>query len=156
MEEQRRLNFSWLIPGKVAGHSAPASVEDLLYLKQRGIKALVRMAELNKAKISGTQIGGLGFTDYQEPVPDFTAPERDQLDNIIAFMKASIAEGRPVGVSCGVGLGRTGVVLGCFLVSLGYKAQEAINEVRAKRPGSIETEAQEEAIKTYAKQIGVA
>lgn len=50
----------------------------------------------------------------------------------------------------------TGTVLACYLVSLGYNALEAIDEVRAKRPGSIETKDQEEAVKTYAKQIGVA
>ncbi len=149
MEEQQRLKFSWLIPGKVAGHSAPASAEDLLYLRRRGIKALVRMVEPTKAKISGLQIVELGFTDCHEPVPDFTAPKKDQLDNIIAFMKTSVTGGQPVGVSCGAGFGRTGAVLGCYLVSLGYSAQEAINEVRAKRPGSIETKTQEEAVEIY-------
>lgn len=149
MEEQQRLKFSWLIPSKVAGHSAPTSVEDLIYLRRRGIKALVRMVEPNKAKISGMQVAELGFIDFHEPVPDFTAPNKDQLDNMIAFMKTSISAGRPVGVSCGAGVGRTGVVLGCFLVSLGYNAQEAINEVRAKRPGSIETKTQEEAVEMY-------
>jgi atypical dual specificity phosphatase len=58
--------------------------------------------------------------------------------------------------SCGADLGRTGAVLACYLVSLGYNALEATDEVRAKRPGSIETKDQEEAVKTYAKQIGVA
>ena len=143
------LNFSWLIPGEVAGHSALTCAEDLLYLRRRGIKALVRMVEHNKAKISGMQVTELGFIDFHEPVPDFTAPKKDQLDNMIAFIKTSISAGQAVGVSCGAGFGRTGVVLGCFLFSLGYNAQEAINEVRAKRPGSIETQTQEEAVETY-------
>jgi len=151
-----QLNFSWLIPGEVAGHSAPLSIEDLLYLKQRGIRALVRMAELDKTRVTDIHVGELGFTDCNVPVSDFTAPKKGQLDKIIAFMKASVTGERPVGVSCGAGLGRTGTVLACYLVSLGYNALEAIDEVRAKRPGSIETKDQEEAVKTYAKQIGVA
>jgi atypical dual specificity phosphatase len=156
MEEQQRLKFSWLIPGKVAGHSAPASVEDLLYLKQRGIKSLVRMAELDKTRVTDIQIVELGFTDCHVPVSDFTAPKKGQLDEIIAFMKASVTGGRPIGVSCVAGLGRTGTVLACYLVSLGYNALDSIKEVRAKRPGSIETKDQEEAVKTYAKQTGKA
>ena len=144
-----QLNFSWLIPDKVAGHSAPLSEEDLVNLKQNGIKALVRMAESDKIRVTETQIMRLGFTDCHMPVPDFTAPNKDQLDIMIGFMKTSISAGWPVGVSCGAGLGRTGVVMGCFLVSLGYNAQEAINEVRAKRPGSIETKTQEEAVEMY-------
>ena len=51
-----------------------------------------------------------------------------------------------------VGPGRSA----CYLVSLGYNARKAIDEVRAKRPGSIETKVQEEAVKTSEKQIGQA
>lgn len=151
-----RLNFSWLVPNEVAGHGAPLSVEDLLYLKRKGIKALVRMAELNKARVTGAQVTESGFTDCHVPVPDFTAPTKEQMDKIITFIKASITQGQPVGVSCGAGLGRTGTILGAYLVSLGYSAHQAIDEVRAKRPGSIETTAQEEAVKTYANQLGEA
>jgi atypical dual specificity phosphatase len=143
------LNFIWLIPGEVAGHKAPLSREDLLYLKQRGIMALVRMAELDKARVTNSHVVELGFTDCHVPVSDFTAPTKDQINKIVTFIKASITEGRPVGVSCGAGLGRTGTILACYLVSLGYNALEAINEVRAKRPGSIETKAQEEVIAEY-------
>ncbi|MDP2918640.1 MAG: dual specificity protein phosphatase family protein [Dehalococcoidia bacterium] len=149
-----RLNFSWLISGEVAGHSAPLSAEDLLYLKQRGIKALVRMAVLSKTRVTGIQVVELGFTDYHEPVPDYEAPGKEQIDRVVRFIKASVADGQPVGVSCGAGLGRTGTILACYLVSLGHSSPGAIDEVRAKRPGSIETNAQEEAVKIYGYQAG--
>lgn len=144
-----RLNFSWLIPGEVAGHAGAESVGDLRYLKVKGIKALVRMAQPSKALVKAGQVVSVGFTDCYEPTPDFTAPNRYQLDRMIAFIRTSLDEGRPVGVSCRAGLGRTGTVLACYLVSRGYTASAAIAEVRSKRPGSIETQAQEEAVKTY-------
>ncbi len=72
---------------------------------------------------------------------------------MVDFINKSISEGKPVGVSCGAGLGRTGTVLACYLVSLGHSAEVAIGMVRTKRPGSIETETQEEAIKEYAAKI---
>lgn len=50
------------------------------------------------------------------------------------------------GVRC-----RTGTILACYLVSQGYKAGAAFDEVRAKRPGSVETKSQEDSIKAYAK-----
>jgi len=144
------LNFSWLIQGSVAGHSAPLSEADLRYLKQRGIKSLVCMVEFHRVRITGAQIAASGFIYCYEAVPDLTSPTKGQLDKLVAFIKKSVAENRPVGVSCGAGLGRTGTVLACYLVSLGYNSIEAINEVRVRRPGSIETKTQEEAVKMYA------
>lgn len=149
-----KLNFSWVIEGKLAGHQAPASEQDIAWLKSKGILALVRMAEKNKAKINCIQVERLGLTDCNEPVSDFTAPDKAQIDRMIIFITKSLAEGKPVGISCGAGLGRTGTILACYLVSSCLSSEEAISEVRAKRPGSIETKEQEEAIITYASRLG--
>jgi len=40
-----RLNFSWPIDGEIAGHAAPLNADDLVFLRDKGIKGLVRMAE---------------------------------------------------------------------------------------------------------------
>ncbi len=73
---------------------------------------------------------------------------------MIKFITEAISAGRPVGVSCGAGLGRTGTILACYLVSQGFDPSTTINEVRAKRPGSIETKEQEQTIITYAHSLG--
>jgi atypical dual specificity phosphatase len=143
------LNFSWVIEGKLAGHRAP-SEPDLPWLKQQGILALVRMAEKHDTRVTSPQVAQLGLWDCHEPVQDFAPPSRGQIDNMIDFIKESLAAGRPVGVSCGAGLGRTGTILACYLVSIGFGADSAVQEVRARRPGSIETKAQEEAVRGYA------
>lgn len=149
-----KLNFSWLIEGGIAGHSAPQSEDDLNYLKTRGIKALVRMAENHKAHVTPAQVGKLGFSDCHEPVPDFTAPKQPQIDKIVAFIKQCVADGRPVGVSCGAGIGRTGTILACYLVSKCYTAEQAMEEVKQKRGAGIETADQKEAVRRYAKRPG--
>jgi len=150
-----RLNFSWLVEGEIAGHSAPMSEEDLLYLKSKGIEALVRIVENRKMRVTPTQIEKLGLADCHEPVPDFTPPDQDQIDRMVAFIEKQVAERRPVGVSCGAGIGRTGTVLACFLVKKCKAAEEAMEEVRRKRGASIETEEQKEAVRIYAKRIGL-
>jgi atypical dual specificity phosphatase len=148
------LNFSWVIEGKLAGHQAPSSEQDLIWLKQQGISAVLRMAERNRAKVDRLQIEDLGLTDCHEPVTDFTAPTQAQIDRMVTFITNSLAEGKPVGVSCGAGLGRTGTIIACYLVNSNLSSDAAISKIRAKRPGSIETKEQEEAIRAYAKRLG--
>ena len=150
------LNFSWVIDGKLAGHQAPSSEQDLLWLKKHGILALVRVAEKHKSQVSSGKVVQLGFLDCHEPVPDFTAPKPVQVDRLVKFIGKSLAVGRPVGVSCEAGLGRTGTILACCLVNQCYDADSAIDEIRTKGPGSIETKDQEDTVRAYAKRVGKA
>lgn len=149
-----QLNLSWLIDGEIAGHSTPQSECDLNYLKNRGIKALVRMVESHKAQVEAAQVVKLGFSDYHEPVPDFNAPNKVQIERMVTFISQSVAEGRPVGVSCGAGIGRTGTILACYLVSKCCTAEQAMQEVKHRRGTDIETEEQREAVRSFAKQLG--
>jgi atypical dual specificity phosphatase len=100
--------------------------------------------------VSTMQVEGLGLRDCYEPIGDYTAPTQAQLSSITSFISLSLSEGRPVGVSCGAGMGRTGTILACYLISTGLNAEDAMQEVRTKRPGSIETEGQEQAIRAFA------
>ena len=60
----------------------------------------------------------------------------------------ALAQGERVLVHCAAGLGRTGMLVAKLLVMQGLPAEEAIAQVRAARPGTIETEAQAEWVKT--------
>lgn len=151
-----RLNFSWVINSVLAGHEAPLTDGDLDFLKERGIQALVRTTELHKTRITRTQIESLGFKDCHEPVWVFTAPSPDQISRMVDFIHESVVRGEPVGVSCGAGHGRTGTILACYLIKVNHcsSGEQAIQEVRLMRPGSIETVEQEEAIINYALSLG--
>ena len=148
------LNFGWLIDGEVAGHSAPTSTDDLVFLKSKGIRALVRMEEEHRVLVTPDQIREQGLTDFHQPIADFTAPTPRQIDRMIQFIEDNVARGRPVGVSCHAGIGRTGTLLACYLVKNGKTAEEAMQEVALKRRAAVETEEQKQAVREYARRMG--
>jgi atypical dual specificity phosphatase len=145
------LNFSWLIDDEVAGHAEPTSEEDLASLFTKGIRALVRMSE--HPKVSPGQVTRQGMDDLHEPVPDFASPSQEQLGRIIGFITKSIWDGKPVGVSCGAGIGRTGTVLACYLAERALTAKGFIIEVRRTRPGAVETSGQFKTVEEYVRRL---
>jgi atypical dual specificity phosphatase len=148
-EEQQRFvapNFSWVIEHKLAGVSYPRSEDAIALLRKLGVQALLNLSEeplpldlLSKYQLRGEHL----------PVADFTAPTLDQVERALIIIDGFLAQGLPVAVHCGAGLGRTGTILACYLVSQDHTAREAIELVRTKRPGSIETRAQEAVVKAY-------
>ncbi len=139
------LNFSWILEGSLAGAQGPTTPRDLMFFKRNDILAVLRMEERT---ISGEP---WNLVDMFEPVPDFTPPTLEQIQRMVAFIEAQIETWeRPVVVTCHAGVGRTGTVLACYLVSTGYAPREAILFVRDRRPGSIQTRPQEEAVHNYA------
>ncbi len=83
------------------------------------------------------------------PIRDFTPPEQQQIDDFIEFCKEQKEAGKAILVHCQAGIGRTGVMLACYLVNKGYSASEAIKNIRRLRPGALETVEQENAVFEY-------
>ena len=142
------MNFSWVIPGKLAGSMGPVYEEELVYLKDKGVGAIVRMEQRT---ISGD---GVGMVDMGEYVPDMYPPTFPQIDRIIDFIQYQIANDVPVAVSCKAGVGRTGTVLACYLVyTEEYNAGDAIEHLRTLRPGSIESPFQRDFVYRYEERL---
>jgi atypical dual specificity phosphatase len=136
-EEQRQFivpNFSWLIENRLAGVSYPRSEDALALLWQLGVKALLSLSE---EPVPTDLLTRYGFQMEHLPVADFTTPTLSQVEQAVASINGFFAQGLPVAVHCGAGLGRTGTVLACYLVSQGRSAKQAIEQVRTKRLGSI-------------------
>jgi atypical dual specificity phosphatase len=143
------LNFAWVIEGKLAGSRGTRTKEDLMVLKSQGVGALVRLVEVDEACVTARDVNNSGLEDYNEPVRDFTAPTQEQIDKIIEYIDSHLERGVQVGVSCNAGIGRTGVILACYLVHRGFTAKDALELVRKKRGRGPEVPEQAEAVKDY-------
>jgi atypical dual specificity phosphatase len=137
--------FSWIVDGELAAMPLPGRngplAEDLDFLQHQGVRTVISLTEhppsIEEASIRQVRI----------PIEDFTAPTLQQMIEFVDVVSDSTASGEPVAVHCTAGLGRSGTMAAVYLVAKGVTADEAIARVRELRPGSIETEAQENAVR---------
>jgi len=144
------IYFTWLDEGRLAASTYPAEEADLRELVGHGIGLVVNLHERPHAP---ELISRLGLRVEHLPVDDFTAPSMAIIERAVEQIDGALEAGVPVAVHCAAGLGRTGTLLACVLVKEGATPAEAIERVRAARPGSIETAAQVARIKEYADHL---
>ncbi len=147
-------NFSWVMPGKLAGAAKPGGngkeEEDLRFLQEQGVRAIVTLCSQPCDPLLTAE---LGFMTKHVPVEDFTAPSFEQIEKAVGFIERRLANSQPVLVHCRAGYGRTGTILACYLVKRGMNPTQAIAEVRRARPGSVEAKGQERAVHLYYRKI---
>ncbi|MFX1577023.1 MAG: dual specificity protein phosphatase family protein [Promethearchaeota archaeon] len=144
------LNFSYLIPGVLAGSSLPRGRKDLEHLVTEGIKVLVTAMEdtLNTALVEE-----VGLEYHYFPILPYGTPSLKQINEFVDLVNTNRAKNRPIAIHCYMGWGRTGTLLAAYLISEGMGTDEAIAEVRDKRPGSIETFGQEQILHMFEQSL---
>ncbi len=145
-------NFSFVIPGKLAGCAKPGGWgdprSDLAGLTRQGIGALVSLTE---EPLDADALRDVGLVSLHLPVPDFQPPSQKQMVRFVQFVDEWLAKDVAVVVHCGAGIGRTGTMLAAYLVHTGMSAAKAVQTVRRLRPGSIETSAQARSVEDFAR-----
>ena len=142
-------NFSWLIENKLAGSAIPTSKDEIKWLHEQGVKSIVTIREDPLDNDWTTDMKYLHILSDDMGVPTF-----DDLKNSVDFIHQRIENNEPVMVHCLAGLGRTGTLLACYLIKYEkMTAEDAIQLVREKRHGSIQSFVQEELIFQYAKTL---
>ena len=138
---------TWVAHG-VLGCAYPRTERALAALSGGGVRLLVN---LHERPHDPARLRRHGLGEVHLPVRDFAAPTPEQMEYGVAAIAGAVASGEAAAVHCGGGLGRTGALLACYLVSSeGLGTEEAIGRVRATRPGSVETPAQIAAIRAWA------
>jgi len=140
-------NFSWVVPGKLAGcslpHFVPGDCDDAAWLAEQGVGMLVSFVRPEGDPAGECSRNGIEWIYY--PVTDYGVPsDEDAFAELIGKALTAIGEGRGVCFHCYAGVGRTGLALACALGKyLSLNAEQAIAAVRKNR-ASIESLSQEE------------
>ena len=156
----RPTNFSWVVNNQVAGSGLPLSFNQIMWLVKRGIRTIVTVREIplpvqwltldetNHSHSGGKIIEKINYLHLR--VEDYHSPTIVEIDSTVNFIKNEIEAKRPVLVHCAAGKGRTGTILGAYLLKKeSLSAKDAITRIRNLRPGSIQTDSQEKSLYEY-------
>jgi len=154
--------FYWLVPGALAGCSRPGSgareaptdtlsaqqslQRDLSWLRGQGIGALLSLTEM---PLDCDGMAQHGLEVLHLPVPDLTPLLPEQLSRALHFIDLQQSFGRATAVHCLMGQGRTGSVLGAYLIRRGMPFDEAIAQLRTVCPGALSVPEQEYALHAF-------
>ena len=99
---------------------------------------------------------GLAIAHRRLAIPDRGVPSAEHMRLILATVEEVTRAGGVPYIHCWGGIGRTGTVVGCYLVRRGMKGEEALQQIAAFRLGtpdghrrSPETREQEHMVLTW-------
>ncbi|KNE63362.1 hypothetical protein AMAG_08499 [Allomyces macrogynus ATCC 38327] len=108
-------NFSWIVPGYLAGISQPRTRDDICALAALGIRLVVTVMD---EPLPAAFFQDTGVRNLVLPVRDSWPPTTDMIDHFFATLAALPLTDRAV-VHCGGGVGRAGTTLACYLLKYG-------------------------------------
>lgn len=160
----RPTNFSWVINNGLAGSGLPLTFEQFKWLVNHGIGTIVTVREVPLPSHWFTLADKESSNPNSEKPPkvnylhlrveDYHSPTVHEIDSTVKFIENEIKSNRPVLVHCAAGKGRTGTILGAYLLrNENIGAKDAITRIRNIRPGSIQTDSQEKSLYEYEKYL---
>lgn len=153
---------AWVRPGLWLAGPYPFARDDergrasLRALLDAGVSVFVDLTEAGEcpsyeAALQAEAIRrGRLVVHHRLPIPDFGVPEDAHMTAILDAIDMALSANRVVYVHCRGGIGRTGTVVGCWLVRHGSDGEAALRQVAALLgPGSPETDEQRRLIQRW-------
>ncbi len=129
-----------LLAGCYPGNPDPERVADKLRaLLGAGIRVCVDLTEEGEPNLADLPLApyeetwrclgrssGIQLDYWRKSIRDMDVPSKDDMRSILDIIDRALGNGQPVYVHCLGGLGRTGVVIGCWLARHGIAAGPAV------------------------------
>ena len=160
-------NSYWVVPGRFLAGGYPGDLDDdVAHDKVRRLLAagvsffldLTEAGELNPyAPFAAAAAAGRPVVHRRMPIRDFAIPTSEGMRAIVDTIETALAAGHCLYLHCWGGSGRTGTVVGCYLVRQGLVGEDALHEIARLRQGvashrqSPETEAQREMVRGWSR-----
>ncbi len=139
----------WVIPGRLRAGEYPGAVEEeeargkLQWLMEQGMDYFLDLTEAGEYEIKPyAAILHEIAKEYQRKVsirrlsiPDFSAPSQERMTEILDTIDWALSTGRNIYLHCLAGRGRTGTVVGCYLVRHGVTCDQALEKIQELRRG---------------------
>ena len=133
-----------LLAGEYPGARKQAEAREKLdALLDAGVRAFVDLTESHELTPYHGLLQELGeargtvVTYRRMSVPDLGTPSIEHMENVLRHIESEIQDGRPVYVHCWGGIGRTGTVVGCWMVEKhGSTAEDALQRIADLRRGT--------------------
>jgi ADP-ribosyl-[dinitrogen reductase] hydrolase len=128
-------NCYWVVPGKLlageypGGATPEATRERLKRLTEAGVGAFIDLTQPGELSSYEAELPSDALY-LRRPIPDHGLPEeRSHMAAILEALRHALGSPRGVYLHCRAGIGRTGTVVGCFLVEQGAGGVRALDEL---------------------------
>ena len=141
-ESQRPLAETyWVVPGKFLAGEYPSHEDDeearqrIDSLLKAGFDTFIDLTRPGELKPYSSILEELARfherqVHYQNyPIIDLNLPTRENMLAILDTIDETLASGRRVYLHCWGGIGRTGTVVGCYLVRHGLSGEGALQQI---------------------------
>lgn len=148
MSEQLPIrNGYWVIPNLLLAGQYPIlgtnnPLETLRQLTTLGIRTWINLVEAEEIEAIGeyqskleqiSQSQQLPLNYHHFPIPDMEVTDQQTMSTILDQIDHSISLDQAVYIHCWAGIGRTGTVVGCYLVRHGMQPEAAIAHIAELR-----------------------
>jgi len=123
-------NCYWVVPGKLLAGEYPRNIDKesspqkINALTHAGISAFIDLTEKDELNPYSEMIDGASYQRF--PIRDVSIPSSVQVtESILDAIDHQIGQGKIVYVHCWGGVGRTGLIVGCWLARHGMSGKEA-------------------------------